>query len=143
MQQVAVGVLMKDGEVLACQRKSTVRYPLKWEFPGGKMEEGETAQQALVRELREELSIEAVVGKEFFLQEWTYPDSATDPHHDGSFRVHYHLVPFFAGEPTNRVFEQILWVRPSELLSMDILEGNREAIRLLVDDETTRARSDQ
>jgi mutator protein MutT len=132
MQQVAVGIIMKDGQVLACQRKRTARYPLKWEFPGGKMEAGESAPQALVRELREELGIEAVVGKEFLRQEWTYPASAQDRGSDGTFKVFYFLVDGFTGDAVNKAFEQIRWVSPLELESMDILEGNRQAVALLV-----------
>ena len=75
MNRVAVGIIVKDGQLLACQRRRNGRYPLKWEFPGGKIERGETAREALVRELREELSINTLVEKEFFRQEWTYPES--------------------------------------------------------------------
>jgi len=137
MREVSVGIILKDGEVLACQRRRTARYPLKWEFPGGKIEEGETPQQALLRELREELAIEAVIGKELHRQEWTYPEGVSDRSPDNAFRVFYHLVPYFAGTPVNHAFEQILWVSPPELLAMDILEGNREAVRLLVEHEAT------
>lgn len=136
MREVAVGIIMKEGEVLACQRRRSASYPLKWEFPGGKLEEGETPAQALLRELREELAIEAVIGPEFYRQEWVYADGVNDAGRDGSFRVFYHLIPYFVGRPVNRAFEQILWLSPGELLTMDILEGNREAVRLLVEHES-------
>jgi mutator protein MutT len=58
MTEVAVGVLRKINRILICQRKHGGRYALKWEFPGGKFEIGETIEQCLRRELREELSIE-------------------------------------------------------------------------------------
>jgi 8-oxo-dGTP diphosphatase len=131
MKQVAVGMVMRDGEVLACQRRSTVRYPLKWEFPGGKVEEGETPAEAAVRELREELSIEAVIDREFHRQSWVYPDHARGGS-TGAFDVTYLLVRRFTGTPVNHVFETIRWVTPQEFLTMDILEGNREAIERLV-----------
>ncbi|MBI5472210.1 MAG: (deoxy)nucleoside triphosphate pyrophosphohydrolase [Ignavibacteriae bacterium] len=132
MKEVAVGLIMRDGYVLACQRKQSARYPLKWEFPGGKLEPGETAQHALVRELREELAIEATIEREFFRQEWIYSEGTDNPQRDGSFRVFYFLVKEFSGEPTNHAFEQIVWQRPDELSRMDILEGNREAVERLV-----------
>lgn len=138
MIRVAVGIIMKDGQVLACQRRRNGRYPLKWEFPGGKIEIGETAQDALERELREELSIHATVGREFFRQEWTYPESMARSTPSGSqaddaglFEVCYYLVRSYSGEIVNNAFESIKWVSPSELQSMDILEGNRGAIKLL------------
>lgn len=123
---------MKHGHVLACQRKRSARYALKWEFPGGKIEPGETAHQALARELQEELDIEINSAEEFFRQEWTYHEGNDNPLRDGSFRVFYFLVEAFVGEPRNRAFEQIRWLVPRELESMDILEGNREAVQLLV-----------
>ena len=132
MKEVAVGILVRDGQVLACQRKRTARYPLKWEFPGGKLEPGETPQRALVRELREELCIEAQQMTEFFRQEWVYADGTDNPQRDGAYRVFYFLVKNFSGEPKNRAFEEIRWLSPHELQSMDILEGNREAIERLV-----------
>ncbi len=79
MKEVAVGVITKGNQVLACQRRSDARYPLKWESPGGKIEQGETSSQALARELHEELDIRAEIGEEFFRQEWIYPDGVDNP----------------------------------------------------------------
>ena len=132
MKQVAVGIIVKNGLVLACQRKANARYPLKWEFPGGKLEPGESPVEALVRELDEELSIRAEVDREFHRQEWVYTEGAADPQRDGSFRVFYFLVREFTGEPVNNAFEEIRWVRPPALATMDILEGNREAVDRLI-----------
>ncbi len=132
MKEVAVGIILKNGQVLACQRKRDAKYPLKWEFPGGKLEPGETPEHALLRELREELAIEAKVHKECFRQEWMYNEGTDNPHHDGSYRVFYFLVEDFSGEPVNLAFEQIKWIHPSQLQTMDILEGNREAVDRLV-----------
>ncbi len=132
MKEVAVGVITKGNQVLACQRRSDARYPLKWEFPGGKIEQGETSSQALARELHEELDIRAEIGEEFFRQEWIYPDGVDNPKKDGAFRVFYHVVRSFTGTPVNRVFEQIRWVDLHELQALDILEGNKEAVAFLV-----------
>jgi len=135
MQPVAVGILMKNGHVLACQRKQSARYPLKWEFPGGKIKAKESAWEALVRELHEELNIVAHGGDEFFQQEWVYPEGFADPQRDGAFKVFYFLVRSFTGKPMNLAFEQIRWVRPLELLSLDTLEGNKSAVDLLIKHE--------
>jgi 8-oxo-dGTP diphosphatase len=132
MKEVAVGVITKGNQVLACQRRSDARYPLKWEFPGGKIEQGETSSQALARELHEELDIRAEIGEEFFRQEWIYPDGVDNPKKDGAFRVFYHVVRSFTGTPVNRVFEQIRWADLHELQTLDILEGNKEAVAFLV-----------
>lgn len=132
MIRVAVGIVLRNGLVLACQRLRNARYPLKWEFPGGKIEQGERAADALIRELREELSIEVITHSAFHRQEWVYPDSETTNKSSGAFHVTYFLVHSFTGEPVKNTFEQIQWVTPADLLTMDILEGNREAVELLV-----------
>ena len=124
MKKVAVGMILRDGLVLACQRLRSGRIPLKWEFPGGKIEAGETARQALVRELREELGIEAVVDGAFHRQMWTYST--------GSFDVTYMIVRSFTGTPENLAFEQIAWVSPPDLLELDLLEGTRPVAERLL-----------
>ncbi len=138
MKEVAVGILRGDGKVLACQRKRDAVYSLKWEFPGGKVEAGETPSEALRRELREELGIEATPGAEIHRQEWVYPDGVADPKKDGSFRVFYFLVDRYTGVPRNNAFEQIRWVTIPELRRLDILEGNREAVDILLNDDRAR-----
>jgi 8-oxo-dGTP diphosphatase len=123
MKEVAVGILMRNGLLLACRRKKSALYPLRWEFPGGKLEPGESPTQALIRELYEELAITATPGREFHRQEWDYGDQ--------SYRVYYFLIDRFEGEPVNHVFEEIRWVTPEELSGMEILEGNREVVNVL------------
>ncbi len=132
MKKVSVGILLRNGTVLACQRKPDARYPLKWEFPGGKVEDGETFEETLIREILEELSLNIPGGEEFFHQEWTYHDSASQENRSGRYSVRYFLVRDFEGDPVNNAFHEIRWVSPHELQSMDILEGNAEAIRRLI-----------
>src|SRR5579863_10476625 len=97
---VSAAVIHRDGQVLVGQRRKADRHPFKWEFPGGKVEFGETPQQALVRELREELRIEATVGTELARYEHDYPSGS---------RVHllFFTVAGFSGEPKGQVFQQI------------------------------------
>jgi 8-oxo-dGTP diphosphatase len=128
MKEVAVGIIMNGSRVLACQRKRTAAYPLKWEFPGGKLEPGELPERALARELWEELSIKPEISTPLHCQEWIYPESNG---RESSFRVFYYIVPSFTGELANRAFEQIQWVTVAVLQEMDILEGNRTAVDLL------------
>jgi 8-oxo-dGTP diphosphatase len=128
---------MAGGKVLACQRRRDAAYPLKWEFPGGKIEPGETPAVALQRELREELGIEAVIGAEFHRQEWVYPASR-GASADGKFRVYYHRVDDFKGTPVNLAFEEVRWVAVDQLPMLDMLEGNRNATELLLNDGRKR-----
>jgi len=124
MTLVAVAILIKNGKILICQRKRNSRYGLKWEFPGGKVENGESVQQCLQRELKEELSI--VIGpiNKTEVESYNYEDG-------GRFEVHYCFVRNFDGDLKNNVFEEVRWVSPGELQSLDHLEGNWPIIRKL------------
>jgi len=124
MTRVAVVILRKNGKILICQRKKNSRYGLKWEFPGGKVENGESIIDCLKRELTEELSIsfESITKTE--IQTSEYDDG-------GTFEVHYCYVDWFEGEPNNNVFEQIRWVTHEELKKLDNLEGNRTIVQNL------------
>ena len=121
MTRVAVGILRRNGKILACRRKRGGRYELKWEFPGGKLEPGETVEQCLERELREELSIDVRSINSIEVQSAEYDDG-------GTFEVAYCDVAGFDGEPRNNVFEQIRWVTLEELRTLDNLEGNKDFI---------------
>jgi 8-oxo-dGTP diphosphatase len=121
MIRAAVAILSKDKRVLVCQRKSNARYALKWEFPGGKIESGESVLGCLKRELREELSID--------FNDIDRTESQVNRYDDGGvFEVTYCYVSRFAGVPTNNAFEQIRWVTIAELKALDILEGNKSVV---------------
>lgn len=121
---VSAGIIYRDDRVLVGQRRKGDRHSLKWEFPGGKVEHGESPQQALVRELWEELHIRATVGGELARYQHTYSSGS---------RVHliFFAVPEFSGEPDGRVFEQISWIVLRDLPALDFLEGDVDFIRRL------------
>ena len=121
---VSAGIIHREGRVLVGQRRKGDRHSLKWEFPGGKVEYGETPKQALIRELWEELYICATVGPELARYQHDYPNGS---------RVHllFFSVPQYRGEPNARVFEQICWVDLLNLPSLDFLEGDLDFIRRL------------
>ncbi len=121
---VVAAVIERDGRVLICQRKRGSRHALKWEFPGGKVEDGESPPGALQRELKEELQIDARIGDEIYRQNVRYGDGPT-------IRLLFYRVTEFTGEPVNTEFEQIVWARREELRDYDFLEGDLEFIRLL------------
>ena len=121
---VSAGIIHRDGQVLVGQRRRSDRHPFKWEFPGGKVEQGESPQQALVRELWEELEIEAKAGSELARYEHDYR---------GGTRVQlvFFAVPEFTGEPTGRVFEQICWTNVEALPELDFLDGDLDFVSRL------------
>jgi 8-oxo-dGTP diphosphatase len=122
--EVAAG-LLRDGElVLVCQRSAHGSHPLRWEFPGGKLEAGESAEACLVRELREELDIEASIGVRLACVEHRYPDGS-------HVRVHFHAVTGHRGTIRNRVFERVLWRPRARLDELDFLDADRPLITLL------------
>ena len=121
---VAAGVIIRAGNVLLGQRRKSDRHPFKWEFPGGKVEPGESPQQALVRELREELGVQAVAGTEIARYTYDYPNGA-------SVHLLFYAVSSYEGEPAARVFEQIDWRPIHTLPSVDFLEGDFDFVRRL------------
>jgi mutator protein MutT len=125
MTRVAVGVIHQNGKILICRRKQNSRYGLKWEFPGGKLEAGESILDCLRRELREELSIEVERYDRVETQTAFYEDG-------GTFEVAYCHVRRYLGEPRNNVFEEIRWVSLDELRTLDILEGNKPFVESLI-----------
>ena len=121
---VSAGIILRDKRILVGQRRKGGRHSLKWEFPGGKVEQGESPRQALIRELAEELRIEAKVGSELARYEHEYPTGS---------RVHllFFLVNEFCGEPDAQVFEQICWVDFANLPSLDFLAGDLDFVKRL------------
>ena len=117
MTTVVAGVLERDGRILICQRRAEQPHALKWEFPGGKLEPGESPEAALVRELREELGIEAVPGAELMRYEFAYPGK--EP-----ILLIFMRVAGAPGRIENRIFEAIAWARPDALRNFDFLEGD-------------------
>ncbi len=99
---------------------------MKWEFPGGKVESGETGAEALRRELREELAIEARIGAEVERYEFAYEGKR-------AILLLFFEVTEFAGELRNRVFEEMRWVEQGELPGFDFLEGDVEFVKRLAE----------
>ena len=124
MTTVVAAVIERAGRILIGQRKNEGHHPFKWEFPGGKVEPGETPEAATVRELEEELGIRARVDGEIMRYEFQYPGRTP------ILLIFYRIVDF-EGEPQNRDFEQILWETQQRLSNYDFLEGDAQFIASL------------
>jgi len=118
---VTAGILTDGDRVLVCQRKAGDRFGLKWEFPGGKVEAGETPAACLRRELAEELGIDAEVGPEVHRTDYRYPNGVT-------VRLLFFKIVRYSGVPRNLEFERFAWARPDELSGFDFLEADREVV---------------
>jgi 8-oxo-dGTP diphosphatase len=122
---VAALILRESGsatEVLVCQRRPDQPMSLKWEFPGGKIEAGESAEQALARELDEELGIAAVIGPRITQVRHKYRNG-------GSIDLQFFSVKEFSGDLDNRIFHEIRWTPLSALTSFDFLAADFGLIR--------------
>jgi len=129
MLTVVAALIEHEGKILACQRKRGQRFELMWEFPGGKVEPGESPEKALARELREELGAEASIGRPIFRAEHKYPE----------LRQPIEILFFIAGtrveEIRNLEFEQLAWRTPESLPELPFLPADRELIEKLASGE--------
>ncbi|HZQ94210.1 MAG TPA: (deoxy)nucleoside triphosphate pyrophosphohydrolase [Candidatus Sulfotelmatobacter sp.] len=126
MKRVVAALLVQDGKLLVCQRTRHQTMPLKWEFPGGKIEEGEQPRDALRRELEEELGILATIGDEVSRIQHEYPNG-------GMVELRFYVVREYKGELENRIFRDLQWARPEDLRDFDFLEADRTLVNDLVD----------
>ena len=123
MLHVVAAVLERsDRRLLIGQRRRGDTSPLKWEFPGGKARSGETFEQALSRELREELGVTLVKSVEIASVRHQYANTPEE------LEIHFFAARYAEPDISPRVFEQIAWVLPRELSAYDFLPANRELI---------------
>jgi 8-oxo-dGTP diphosphatase len=122
IQVVAAVIERSDRRILIGQRRRGDTSPLKWEFPGGKVRTGETFQQALARELREELGVTLTKSVEIASIRHQY---ATTPE---ELEIHFFAAQFAEPDASPSVFEQIAWALPRDLSNYDFLMANRELI---------------
>jgi A/G-specific adenine glycosylase len=122
---VAVGVLVRHDpvgpEVLIARRPHDTVLPGLWELPGGKVEPGESVEQCVAREFREELGVEVEVGQPLPVIEHTY-DHAT-------VRLHPYFCRHKSGEPRNLAVTEHRWVRPLELDSYEFPAANASLLK--------------
>jgi 8-oxo-dGTP diphosphatase len=125
MLTVVAGLIRSGGKLLVCQRKRGTSFGMMWEFPGGKVKPGESHEQALARELKEELGTSAEIGPEVYRTEHRY-DELAEP---------IELIFFHADiDPNavrNLVFERIEWRTPASLPELQFLPADKELIAKL------------
>jgi 8-oxo-dGTP diphosphatase len=119
---VAAALIVRGGEVLIGQRRPDQPMALLWEFPGGKIEAGESPEEALARELDEELGIRAIIGPRVTRVRHNY-------RHGGAVDLQFFAVHEFAGEIESRIYHQVRWVRLEDLEGYEFLAADRGLIK--------------
>lgn len=117
---VVAGFLKKDGKILVGQRPENNSLPGQWEFPGGKIEPGETPEQALVRELQEELGIDAEVGD--------LKLACTHSYGEVGILILFYEILFWKGQPKAQHHMMLEWIHPEELKHRNIPDANRKIL---------------
>jgi len=123
-KQVVAALILRGDEILCCQRTEHQALALKWEFPGGKIEAGETPREALRRELDEELGIKAEIGREIARILHTYQNG-------NSVNLHFYVIERYDNELQNRIFREVRWVNRTDLPALDFLDADKQLVRQL------------
>ena len=126
MRTVVAALITRNSKLLVCQRKRGDSNALKWEFPGGKVEEGESAAEALVRELREELGVTATIGAEVYRTRHRYKELSGD-----LVLIFFWATIEVSALLQNFEFERFEWAGPTVLRKYDFLPADKELIDLL------------
>ena len=131
LRLVVAALILRAGaeqatEVLICQRRPDQPMSLKWEFPGGKIEPGESSEDALARELNEELGITAVIGRRVARVRHKYRNG-------GAIDLQFFVVDEFQGELDNRIFNDMRWIPLAALVEYDFLAADLGLIRDLAE----------
>jgi 8-oxo-dGTP diphosphatase len=121
---VVAALIEADGKLLVCQRRRTDSFGLMWEFPGGKLEPGETPVQALARELHEELGVAAQIGPEIFRTRHQYSEL-------GAIDLIFFSATVTPADIRNQAFETMEWRHPQTLHELNFLPADREFVAML------------
>jgi 8-oxo-dGTP diphosphatase len=126
MKVIVTAVIQRDDRrILIGQRRRDDTSPLKWEFPGGKVEHGETPEAALARELQEELSATLEKCAELGRVRHKYATMSEE------LEIRFYAASIKQGTITPNEFEQIVWALPKELGNYDFLAANSQLIAQL------------
>ena len=123
---VVGGLIVKKNKILICQRSSDNEHPLKWEFPGGKVKNQEEPQQALKRELNEELKI--TIEQPIYLCDYMFEYQELGK----NVSLFFFLINEYSGEISNSVHNQLKWIEIKQLSDYDFLEGDHEIIKKIL-----------
>ena len=120
--KVVAGLILQNNKLLICQRPNFKDHPLKWEFPGGKIKNDETNEEALIREINEELSINIINYEELINYNFDYKDL------NKKVFIYFYLVNNFSGKVLNNFHKELKWIEIKDIREYDFLEGDLKII---------------
>ncbi len=124
MINVAAAVFEKEGKILLCQRAEGGNCAFLWEFPGGKIEKGETPKEALAREIKEELEVDIETGEVFSEYEFSYPEKD----------IYFYFIEakILSGEIKLNVHKDFRWLEPAEAWEFPLCPADKPALEKLL-----------
>ncbi len=128
MLKVMAAIIKQEDKILICQRGAGGNCAFLWEFPGGKLEPGESKEECLIRECEEELGIRIATGSIFAETTYQYPDK--------KIAFTFFTAQIISGDITPRVHLQVRWVAPGELSKYDFCPADTEVIEMLAKNDT-------
>ena len=120
--KVVAGLILQNNKLLICQRPNFKDHPLKWEFPGGKIKNDETNEEALIREINEELSINIINYEELISYNFNYKDL------NKKVFIYFYLVNNFSGKVLKNFHKELKWIEIKDIREYDFLEGDHKII---------------
>ena len=120
--KVVAGLILQNDKLLICQRPNFKDHPLKWEFPGGKIKNDETNEEALIREINEELSINIINYEELISYHFSYKNL------NKRVFIYFYLVNNFSGKVLNNFHKELKWIEIKDIREYDFLEGDLKII---------------
>ena len=126
--EVVAAVIQKENKIFCAQRNLSKSMGGKWEFPGGKIEVGETNEEALVREIKEELDSDIIVEKYMMTIEHEYPTF--------HITMHAYLCTLVKGELTLKEHNDSVWLSKEELLKLDWADADKPIVNIIINNDT-------
>ena len=123
--KVVAGLILQNDKLLICQRPNFKDHPLKWEFPGGKIKNDETNEEALIREINEELSINIINYEDLISYNFYYKDL------NKTVFINFYLINTFSGKVLNNFHKELKWIEIKDIREYDFLEGDLKIIEYI------------
>ena len=124
---IVAGLIVKNGDILIGKRRKNDLGGGLWEFPGGKIEYGENRESALIRELKEELGINAVIDRKLM--------NYKHKHNLSVYDLSFYLVKSYSGDLKTNAHDEIKWVKPKKILNYTFIGGDNNIINAIINEK--------